>query len=400
MMKILLSASKWTALPAVLCLLVLAGCNLPQTGLDGVSTIDATQVYQTVQAHLTQTLAQTPQVSPSSPSTIPVATAGQTVAALTTVEPPSARPSTPTAICDLAAAGNPIDISIADDTQMSPDQAFTKTWRLQNVGVCTWSKDYTVALFSGEAMGAPASIPLPGSVPPGQTIDISVDMVAPHAAGRYQGNWKLRSPARAWFGIGPNGSSSFWVRIVVVPAAATTEAVTQIGATVTATQAVSSPTATLATPSVTPTHTSTPATATLTPTSAHATPSGPQTPAPPTVKDSGTVSLIPNDKLDLDTHQLNNGSSEDISYEANAAGEHLLIPQSTAVLSLFGEQAPNFEDCQTASMSAAPLLVENLPQGVYLCYRTIEGLPGWAHAVNFNQSNGSLTLEVMTWSLP
>lgn len=385
---------------AVLSLSVLVGCNLPQTGLAGSPTMSATQIYQTVDVRLTQALAQTPPVSPSpSPidSVVPVQLT--TAASSTTTAPPVVMPTLPV-LCNLAAAGNPIDISIPDDTQMSPDQSFTKTWRLQNVGACTWTKDYLVALFSGEAMGAPASIALPESVPPGQTIDISIDMTAPHAAGRYQGNWKLRNQARVWFGIGPNGSSSFWVRIVVKQPPSTTQAATQAISSATPTQAPSTATSTPIPPTATVTQMPTPVTSTATISATHAIPSAPQATASPIVKDDGGAVMTPGDKLDLGTHQVNRGSGEDLSYEVNAAGEHLLIPQSTMVMSLFGEQEPRFDKCQTASMSAAPLIVESLPQGVYLCYRTVEGLPGRAHVENFNQSNGLLTLETVTWSLP
>ncbi len=121
-----------------------------------------------------------------------------------------------TTSCDRAGAGNPIDISIPDDSQLLPGQVFTKVWLLQNVGTCTWTKDYKVALFSGESMGAQISVSLPGNVPPGQSVEISLDMVAPQTPGEYQSNWKLRNPSNEWFGIGPDGSAPFWVRIVIV----------------------------------------------------------------------------------------------------------------------------------------------------------------------------------------
>jgi hypothetical protein len=42
---------------------------------------------------------------------------------------------------------------------------------------------------------------------PGQTVEITVDMVAPLKPGTYQGNWKLRNASNVLFGIGPNGSA-------------------------------------------------------------------------------------------------------------------------------------------------------------------------------------------------
>ncbi len=106
-------------------------------------------------------------------------------------------------------------MSIPDDTVVQPGQAFTKIWRLVNAGTCTWTKDYSVTYFSGEQMGAPANVNLRGDVPPGQTVDIAVDMVAPKEPGKYQGNWKLKNLSNVLFGIGPSGGSPFWVRIMV-----------------------------------------------------------------------------------------------------------------------------------------------------------------------------------------
>ena len=240
---------------------------------------------------------------------------------------------------------------------MTPGQSFTKTWRLQNVGTCPWTKSYKVQLFSGEAMSAPASVPLTQDVAPGKSVDISVDMVAPKTAGTYQGNWKLRNASDAWFGIGPNGNSAFWVRIAVVGQATTT---------VTATATTTSPAIT----------------------------------ATPAVRVSGPVTLNPNDKLDLDIKQPNTGSNEDLSYEANADGKHLLIPQGTVVIGSVGNNQPSLNDCKTASLGATPLIVDDLPVGTYLCYRTKMGLPGRALILNLSPETGALNLDIVTWSVP
>ena len=64
-------------------------------------------------------------------------------------------------------------------------------------------------------MGAPASIPMPGSVAPGQYIEIPVTMVSPGKDGGYRGYWKVRNAAGALFGIGAQADTSFWVDIRV-----------------------------------------------------------------------------------------------------------------------------------------------------------------------------------------
>ncbi len=65
-------------------------------------------------------------------------------------------------------------------------------------------------------MGAPKHIALPADVKPGGKIDLSVDMVAPAAAGEYVGNWMLMDADGNTFGTGPNANAVFWVRIIVV----------------------------------------------------------------------------------------------------------------------------------------------------------------------------------------
>jgi hypothetical protein len=89
---------------------------------------------------------------------------------------------------------------------------------------------------NGDRMDAPATIPVTtGSVQPGATVDISVNLKAPLNPGTYLGNYRLRSPDNVVFGIGPTGNDPFWVKIVVPQPTATATAT----ATVTPTPTVS-----------------------------------------------------------------------------------------------------------------------------------------------------------------
>lgn len=337
-------------------LIGLESCNLPQTAQLIAPTLNVTQAYQTVEARLTSAVALTPTVTVSpAPTGTGEVTETPTIAPATVTPRQPTPTSSPTVVCDKAAPGNPIDVSIPDDTQMRPGQSFTKTWRLQNVGSCAWTREYRVELFSGEAMSAPSSIILPREVSPGQQVDISVDMIAPQSAGTYQGNWKLRNAEHAWFGIGPVGTSPFWVRIIVVPL---------------------------------PTATITPTLATPTPT------------ATPAIQASGVITLAPDDRLDLDNAQLNTGDGEDLSYERNEAEQLLLIPQGNAVMAVYGTEQPTMANCQAATLSAAPVFVEELAEGTYLCYRTNLGLPGQAQVSSFIPEDLSLTLNMLTWTIP
>jgi plastocyanin len=111
------------------------------------------------------------------------------------------------------------DVTVPDGTSFNPGATFKKTWRLKNIGSCTWTTSYALVFDTGEKMGAPTSINLPSTVAPGQTVDISVDMTAPSAAGHYLGYWKFKNASGVLFGIGSTANKSFWVEINVSSAA-------------------------------------------------------------------------------------------------------------------------------------------------------------------------------------
>ncbi len=107
------------------------------------------------------------------------------------------------------------DVTVPDGTNFEAGTSFTKTWRLKNIGSCTWTTGYSLVFSSGEKMGGPDSVPLPSNVAPGQTVDISVNLTAPSVPGAYRGFWMLKNASGAVFGIGTTASKSFWVDIKV-----------------------------------------------------------------------------------------------------------------------------------------------------------------------------------------
>jgi Ig-like domain from next to BRCA1 gene len=117
-----------------------------------------------------------------------------------------------TSPCDVA--GFDSDVTIPDGTEIEANSTFTKTWRLHNDGTCTWNSDYELVFFSGEQMGGEA-IHIPAdTVAPGETIDISIELVAPADLGTHVGFWMLRNASGTVFGI--DGSDAFYVEINVV----------------------------------------------------------------------------------------------------------------------------------------------------------------------------------------
>ncbi len=358
-------ASFFITLTAILLILSLSSCNMPGREQDASATPDITQAYQTVGARLTESAAQTPSLSPSPDSSdtpSPVRTASPTIPLAVTIMATTPPSTTASKLCDQAEAGVPIDVTIPDDSSMAPKQVFTKVWRLRNVGTCTWSKNYSFAVFSGEPMEAPSSVPLPKQVEPGQTVDISVDLTAPSATGTFQGNWKLKNAQGTWFGIGPGGNSPFWVRIIVVQGTVT----------------------------VTP--------PTPTPTNSTAYPF-PTVGVNPPILVAGSNTMLANNRIDLDTNQLGSGG-EDLALQPNAQGRLLLNTLGNAGLAGFGTSAPTYGQCLSANPESASVSMRNIPQGFFLCYRTNQGLYGWLRVVTYNETSGTLNLQLNTWAIP
>ncbi|HLO31420.1 MAG TPA: NBR1-Ig-like domain-containing protein [Anaerolineales bacterium] len=124
--------------------------------------------------------------------------------------PPTISPAN----CDKAAFV--ADIRVPDGSLFSPSAAFTKTWRIKNAGSCSWTTSYSLVFYSGDQMGGPTSVNFPYTVAPGQTVDLTVNLIAPGAEGKYRGFWILRNSSGALFGIGITATSPFWVEINVM----------------------------------------------------------------------------------------------------------------------------------------------------------------------------------------
>jgi hypothetical protein len=107
------------------------------------------------------------------------------------------------------------DVTVPDGTVMVPNYSFTKTWRVKNIGTCTWTPSYSVTYVSGDPMSAVYPAPLTTNVAPGQSVDVSVNMVSPAAAGSYKGNWGLKNAVGTVFALGTYSNIPFWVLISV-----------------------------------------------------------------------------------------------------------------------------------------------------------------------------------------
>jgi hypothetical protein len=189
---------------------LMMACNLVTPAEPTESGLVLTQAHETFQAHLTQ-MASTPTDVPPTATSVPP-TATHTTPPTATNPPPT--PTSTSVPCDWAQFVK--DVTVKDGTVFLPGTRFTKTWRLKNVGGCTWTKDYDLVFVNGDGMNAYASVPFPDTAVPGETIDLSVKLTAPESGGNYKGYWQLRNANGIVFGYGANANSSFWVEIDVV----------------------------------------------------------------------------------------------------------------------------------------------------------------------------------------
>jgi len=106
-------------------------------------------------------------------------------------------------------------VTIPDDTFFVQGASFTKTWRFRNDGTCTWTPDYKLVFYSGDIMSGPLSQPFPVTVPPGEQVELSVDLVSPTRGGTHIGHWWFEDPSGQRFGTGSARADTFWVKIAV-----------------------------------------------------------------------------------------------------------------------------------------------------------------------------------------
>lgn len=101
------------------------------------------------------------------------------------------------------------DVTVPDDTTMSPGQDFVKTWRVKNAGSCPWGDGYELvyADYAEEMSGQPQ--PITQVVQPGQEVEVSVQFTAPDAIGEYLSAWQMSNPAGVTF------PEAIYVRIIV-----------------------------------------------------------------------------------------------------------------------------------------------------------------------------------------
>ncbi|MBN2503589.1 MAG: hypothetical protein JXB38_22630 [Anaerolineales bacterium] len=197
----------------LIAVLVLSACNLPDA--DTTPTVSEADMVLTAAAQTVE--AQRTEIASGQPTATwtPLPTNTQAVTVASNTPAPTQQPAATQgqASCDVALFVT--DVTVPDGTDYDPGETFTKTWRLKNNGSCTWTSGYDLIFASGDAMGGPAAQQLTsGSVAPGATVDVSVELTAPDEAGTYKGFWRLRNASGVNFGV--SGNNAFWVEIEVL----------------------------------------------------------------------------------------------------------------------------------------------------------------------------------------
>ncbi len=290
----------------------------------------------------TISVSSTPEVFPYPQTNTPTEEVTSTVGIVLSPDP---------ALCQIAVAGNPLDVTIPDGTILNPGKEFIKIWRIQNVGTCEWTNGYTIEWFSGDALGISNHVEIINPVLPNEMVEIAVDMAAPLQEGIYQSNWKICDPEKVCFGLGPNGAFPFWARIQVI-------AVTTV------------------TPSILPTLT-----------------------VPADVFLTGKIELSPGEGFDLDKGMIDLAGKADIQFMVTEAGL-VLNPLNRTKVSLFEAGNPQEDDCLNNLETADSSAIEAIELSSSVCFLSTQGLPGVIRLNRIDLERQKIEIEYLTWYTP
>jgi hypothetical protein len=207
--------------------LLLAACGPSATAAAPTSDVAAirTSAASTVVSQFTLTAAVFTPVVPAAPTEAPateitdttepnVTTTATTapVAEVTNAE------GTVVALCDKYSWDpETVDVNIPDNTPVSPGQDFVKTWKIKNIGTCTWGAGYKM-VFSYSSSPSADSLkgvaqPLSAAIAPGQEVDVSVQFTAPDLPGTYFSVWTMQNAKGISFQ--GNDNKALYVQVVV-----------------------------------------------------------------------------------------------------------------------------------------------------------------------------------------
>jgi hypothetical protein len=198
----------WLVMAIILLGLAACGGGAPTTD----SSLAFTQIWQTVEVAQAETeLAASPTPSVTDTPAISSTPKNTNTPLLTSTSLPGVPSLTPlstlvpvntqTSACDNAQFIT--DVTFPDGAEVVANSPITKTWRVKNLGPCTWNQSYQL-IFGWGGVGTnwnttPPS-PFPATVLPGETLEISVTLMAPATPGNYAAAFRLQNDKGFNFG--------------------------------------------------------------------------------------------------------------------------------------------------------------------------------------------------------
>jgi hypothetical protein len=170
-------------------------------------TVDTAPIFTQIAATALALQTQTAQFIPTATITPPATSAPEpTNTPLITNTPVPTNPvntpkATSQASCDNMEGV--ADVTIPDGYSASPGEVMSKTWRIKNLGPCSWNKKYALAYgYGGEGTNWDASKPAyPSSdIQPGETAEFTVVLKAPSEKGTYGAYFRMMNDKGVYFG--------------------------------------------------------------------------------------------------------------------------------------------------------------------------------------------------------
>ena len=187
---------------SLLAAFVLSACGGGDAGATPTLSVEQIQTLavMTYQAQLTQTALVQPTFTPEPTDTpVPIPSFAEPTTASDVVATSTTASGQSSSCYGLSYVK---DVTIPDNTEVTPGQSFTKTWLVSNTGTCAWEVGFVFNVVAGDAMGGTA-VTLNQAVEPGRQYEFSVPMVAPtNKTGELKGTWRLSDADGNFFGDG------------------------------------------------------------------------------------------------------------------------------------------------------------------------------------------------------
>jgi Ig-like domain from next to BRCA1 gene len=187
-------------------------------------------------------LTMVPTTSPTASSAIPTVTPSS-ITAPTTIVPTLTATVAKTSQVSADDKASFVSETYPDNSVVTAGEKFTKTWVIKNTGNLTWTTAYRLVLYAapqGDTLGSPFQFDFSQETAPGETVSLSVPLVAPATGGTYTVYWSIRNEQGETVAV---DGGNLWAKVQVceagqacsAPAAAGGTSITVNGVTVTVT---------------------------------------------------------------------------------------------------------------------------------------------------------------------